>query len=188
MWRYMDLYKALRPPVKTWAAKAGMKRVTSSPPAYTRLAGERHLSLWIQQSSGGFDSMLGGHFTVNLQLGMYQGIGSHLVAGRSDALITHRVDSTWDEKTSKRALELHNRIVTKRRRPPPGTPHFLGGIMSPENIERRYYLPIAALPMDYWLPFMDEDDGAAWGAFLTETLDQSFDTFLAKVHRPNPWR
>ena len=135
----MDLYASLRPPLKVWASQAGMKRVKSSPPAFTRFAGERHLSLWVQQSSGGYDSMLGGKFTVNLQLGTSQGIGTHIVAG-SNALQTDRVDSTWDEPTSTRAIELHNRIVAKRKRPPPGVPHFLEGIMSPE---RPHQAPLA---------------------------------------------
>jgi hypothetical protein len=164
-----------------------MKRVKSSPPSFTRLAGDRHLSLWVQQSSGGYDRLLGGLFTVNLQLGTSQGIGTHAVVG-SNELITVRVPSTWEESTSQRAMELHNRVVRKRQRPPPGAPHFLARIMSPERIEQRYYLPIDTLPQDYWMPFMDAEDGAAWGDFLADTLTRSFETFLAKLDWPSPWR
>jgi hypothetical protein len=185
----MDLYSSLRPPLKRWAAGAQLKRVKSSPPAFTRRAGERHLSLWVQQSSRGYDSMLGGVFTVNLQLGTSQGIGTHAVAG-SDALVTERAPSTWGEATAKRALELHNRVVRKRKRPPAGVPHFLANIMSAERIEQTYYRPLEALNVraDYWMPFLDAEDGAAWGELLAETLTQSFETFPAERDWPSPWR
>lgn len=187
------IFSTLRPPLAAWAKRHGLRRLESSPPAYTKALGPHHLSLWVQQSSGGWDPMLGGTLTVNLQWAEQPRPGVHAVAG-SDSVVTWRVPQLWDDATRARALALHNAVVARRGRPAPGVRHVLDGILSRDEIEARYHTPLEALPAnDYWMPFMTPGDGAAWGELLADTLNGCIDAFLDALRSerddvPQSWR
>lgn len=47
-----ELWKHLRPPVRTWVKAAGFERVQSSPPCYGRELSGEHQTVWLQAGEG----------------------------------------------------------------------------------------------------------------------------------------
>jgi hypothetical protein len=84
---------------------------------------------------------VGGTFTVALQIGDASMPGVDHCAGVD--IRTTRLPELFSESECSLALEIHNDVVQKRRKPTNG--HYLNDIYAAEEIEKNFLRPLAQL-------------------------------------------
>ncbi len=174
-----EAWKHLRPALARWAKSANFKRLKSSPPAYGQALSNGFLTLFAVGSSGGVDAQtLGGTFTVAIQIGEAAMLGVDSCEGVD--LRTTRLPSLFSPSEQAQAVDIHNRVIAKRRMPP--SHHYLRDIYTNEQIETRFFQPIDELSdLDYWFAFVDEADLRAWGEFLASSLSTWVETLVSET-------